>query len=141
MSMRKIRRIAIHHSASKDTRGLQFIGIRRWHKEGRNFSTIGYQFVIENVDGEPVIIKGRLSTRRGAHAKGANFDSIGICLVGRDKFSPAVIRRLRALVDEQRAIYGIPRNKVFGHQEVGTTVTECPGDTLMRWVKRYRKTS
>lgn len=136
--MRKIKRIIIHHSASTDTEGMNFAGILAWHVKGRGFSNIAYHRILEDVNGTIVVIEGRLLTRMGAHAKGANFDSIGVCVVGHDKFSPAMIRRLRSVVNELREVFKLSKKAVRYHGECGTTATECPGETLIKWVKRYR---
>lgn len=136
--MRRIKKIVIHHSASRDTEGMNFAGILAWHVKGRGFSNIAYHRILEEVGKTIVVIEGRPLTRVGAHAKGANFDSIGVCVVGHDKFSPAMIRRLRIVVDELCAVFKLPTSKVFCHSEVGTTRTVCPGETLTKWVKRYR---
>lgn len=53
--------------------------IRRWHVDGNGWSDIGYHYVIRR-SGELEL--GRPVAKMGAHAKGHNGDSIGICMVG-----------------------------------------------------------
>jgi len=52
--------------------------IREWHI-ARGFSDIGYHYVINSWGDR---FDGRQQSLIGAHAKGRNHDSIGICLMG-----------------------------------------------------------
>lgn len=76
--MRELSRIIIHCSATPPSMDIGVSKIREWHK-ARGWSDIGYHFVIRR-DGR--VQKGRALSRVGAHTKGHNGDSIGICLVG-----------------------------------------------------------
>jgi len=119
------KRIVIHHSASaRDTTTRNMI--RSWHK-AKGWKDIGYHFVIE---GDGSILLGRPLNKMGAHAKGANRDSIGICLTGDNtkpgqKWNAAQRKACRQLVTALRLV--MPHLTVHGHREVGTTVTTCPG--------------
>ena len=73
--MRRIEEIIIHHSASKDVSAAT---IDKWHKQ-RGFKKIGYHYVIRQYG---TIELGRDIREVGAHAKGRNSYSIGICLTG-----------------------------------------------------------
>ena len=76
--------IVFHHSLSGDVTAET---ITEWHKE-RGFETIGYHFVIRE-NGK--IEKGRGQEYIGAHMKGHNYHTIGICLVGNfDKHYPTI---------------------------------------------------
>lgn len=72
---KKTNRIIFHHSYSHDVPAAR---IRKWHGE-RGFRDIGYHYVIR-FDGTIEI--GRDLRLVGAHAKGRNYDSIGVCLTG-----------------------------------------------------------
>ena len=76
--MRQINYIIIHCSATKAGQDFHASDIDRWHKE-RGFDCIGYHRVID-LDG--TIEKGRNISKPGAHCKGHNADSIGICYIG-----------------------------------------------------------
>ena len=67
--------IIFHHSLSADVPGSV---VRVWHTE-RGFEDIGYAYLIHD-DGR--IETGRDPTMIGAHAKGRNIDSIGVCVMG-----------------------------------------------------------
>ena len=76
--MRKIDKIIIHCSATPEGRDVSTETIRQWHLK-RGWSDIGYHYVIE-LDGK--IVPGRPLERIGAHCRGENRSSIGICYVG-----------------------------------------------------------
>lgn len=76
--MRKIDKIIIHCSATPEGRDVKTETIRQWHLK-RGWSDIGYHYVIE-LDGK--IVPGRPLERVGAHCRGENRGSIGICYVG-----------------------------------------------------------
>lgn len=76
--MRKIKEIIIHCSATKEGRDYTIADIDRWHRD-RGFFCIGYHFVIYR-DGS--IHVGRSVEEVGAHCRGHNLVSIGICYIG-----------------------------------------------------------
>lgn len=76
--MRKLTKIILHCSATPAERDVDAAEIRRWHRD-RGWSDIGYHFVVR-LDGTVEI--GRSIEKIGAHCKGHNADSIGICYVG-----------------------------------------------------------
>ena len=77
--MREINRIILHCSATPEGEHISTETIRDWHVNKRGWSDIGYHFVVL-LDG--TIEAGRPLDRVGAHTKGHNEDSIGICIVG-----------------------------------------------------------
>ena len=124
--MRPIKKIIIHCSATKDGQNFDAADITRWHKQ-RGFLTIGYHFVIK-LDGTVEI--GRPISEVGAHTKGHNFDSIGICYIGGldddaqpyDTRTPEQVKALQKLVQHLLTIY--PKAKVYGHNHF--TKKACP---------------
>lgn len=76
--MRTIRKLVLHCSATRPGQRVGVAEIDRWHRQ-RGFSQIGYHFVVLP-DG--TIRRGRDVEKIGAHAKGHNSDSIGICYIG-----------------------------------------------------------
>ena len=77
--MRDISEIIVHCSATPKGRDVDTAEIRRWHTEDNGWSDIGYHFVIE-LDGD--IGVGRPQEKSGAHCRGKNSTSIGVCYVG-----------------------------------------------------------
>ena len=76
--MREINKIIVHCSATREGENFEVAEIRKWHL-ARGFSDIGYHFYID-LYGE--IHKGRDINKIGAHCKGHNRNSIGICYCG-----------------------------------------------------------
>jgi len=77
--MRKINKIIVHCSATREGQDISVDTIRGWHVDGRGWSDIGYHYII-TLDGLAKI--GRPIERSGAHTRGHNSDSIGICYIG-----------------------------------------------------------
>lgn len=102
--------------------------IAEWHAE-RGFSEVGYHYVIKT-DGE--IQKGRKLKKKGSHARGRNKSSIGICLIGRDKFTISQWEFLRDLVIELTEKFG-PEIAVIGHREINPK-KDCPGFCVPSWL-------
>ena len=77
--MRQINKIIIHCSATREGQDIPIETIKKWHVEGRGWSDIGYHFYID-INGN--IQMGRNIAKIGAHCKGQNRNSIGICYCG-----------------------------------------------------------
>jgi len=77
--MRKIDKIIVHCSATIEGANIKTRQIRDWHVKGNKWKDIGYHYVVE-LDG--TIGKGREEKVAGAHSKGQNKSSIGVCYVG-----------------------------------------------------------
>ncbi|MCH5346258.1 MAG: N-acetylmuramoyl-L-alanine amidase [Muribaculaceae bacterium] len=127
--MRKIDKIIIHCSATPEGRDYTVAQIRDWHVRGNGWSDIGYHYVIYR-DGS--IHPGRPVGVAGAHTKGHNAHSIGICLIGgcaadgktpKDTRTHAQRVALVNLVKQLKATYG-PDVTVHGHNEFAAKA--CP---------------
>ena len=77
--MREITKVIVHCAATPEGRDVKTEEIKRWHTEERGWSDIGYHWVVE-LDGS--INEGRSEDINGAHCRGHNSDSVGICYVG-----------------------------------------------------------
>lgn len=140
--MRTITGIVIHCSASAngDSRVTRDV-IDGWHRE-KGWRKIGYHYVIE-VDG--FIKPGRDLEEIGAHVEGSNAHTVGICMVGTDRFAQAQWNSLAAIVRELREKY--PEATVMGHRDYspdkdGDGVIEpwewlktCPGFDVAAWIE------
>ena len=125
--MRKINKIIIHCSATPEGRDVSPEEIKRWHVEERGWSDVGYHFII-TIDG--VVHSGRPLEIQGAHTKGHNSESIGICYVGgmdkemkyaKDTRTEEQKESLVNLICELKDIYDC---KVYGHNNFSNK--ECP---------------
>jgi N-acetylmuramoyl-L-alanine amidase len=138
--MRKITHIAIHHSASSFGDVKTF---RRWHTKGRGWSDIGYHAVVLNgcrQSGEPVssaeigaLEPGRPIERVGAHVRGENTHSLGLCLVGNFEDGPPHPKQWHAATRQAAEWcrrFRVPPAKVLGHREFRLQATACPGRHL-----------
>jgi len=125
--MRKIDKIILHCAATPEGRDVKTQTIKSWHVKGRGWSDIGYHFVIE-LDGS--VVDGRPLERTGAHVKGHNTGSIGICYVGgMDKDKNAKDTRTEAQRDAMDNLIAslqdrFPKATIHGHNEFAAKA--CP---------------
>ena len=77
--MRNINKIILHCSATREGQDISTETIRGWHVNERGWSDIGYHFVVL-LDG--TVDKARPVKRQGAHVRGKNKGSIGVCYIG-----------------------------------------------------------
>jgi N-acetylmuramoyl-L-alanine amidase len=119
--MRQVNRIIVHCSATADDLDVDAYTIRKWHLD-RGWNDIGYHYVIRR-DG--TIEEGRPEGVPGAHTKGFNHDSIGVCWVG-DKYVGwwQYISLLHTCADLCNK-YGVKVEDVTGHYEY-TDQKTCP---------------
>lgn len=122
----KIKKIIIHCSATPNGRNDTAEDIHRWHLD-RGWSGIGYHYVIE-VTGK--LVKGRPDYWVGSHVRGHNGDSIGICMIGTDKYNVDQWSLLDNLV--RKLCVDHPGAEVIGHNEVSEKT--CPGFDVQKWL-------
>ena len=125
--MREITKIIVHCSATKPSMNIGASEIDSWHKE-RGFNCIGYHYVITR---EGKLEKGRHIGRSGAHCKGHNYNSIGVCLVGGldenggacDNFTDA---QKKTLIDTLNFLTTTFDCSVLGHRDIPGVQKSCP---------------
>ena len=120
-------RIIIHHSLTKDSQTVSVGAIRNYHIDINGWSDIGYHFLIEDLRGQTEIVVGRMPDRPGAHCRGNNLDSIGICVVGNFDLKHPPIQsweKAVALVKYLKRVFKI--DVVLGHNELNASKS-CPG--------------
>lgn len=134
--MRLISSIIIHCSYTPPSMDIGVAEIRSWHVEGDGWKDIGYHFVIRR---HGLCEVGRPVEIAGAHVRGHNGNSIGVCLVGGmaegDKrpdcnFTKHQWRRLFHLVDELTDKY--PGAEVLGHRDLDPNKA-CPTFDVKEW--------
>ena len=117
--MRKINEIIVHCSYTKPSMDIDADWIRRLHTRQNGWLDIGYHFVVKRCGSVEV---GRPVEQPGAHCRGHNANSIGICMVGgmsdenrpEDNFLPEQFIQLRQSIYVLKQLYpGI--TKVTGH--------------------------
>lgn len=123
----RVKYIVVHCSDSPQGRGDNAATIHAWHKDGNGWSGIGYHFVVLE-DG--TVERGRPTYWHGAHVKGHNAESIGICLIGVDSFPREQLMALREQIDRLR--YQFPDAAVVGHRNLDKRKT-CPNFEVSEW--------
>lgn len=145
--MREINRIILHCSATPEGANFTAADIRSWHL-ARGWSDIGYHYVI-GIDG--TVESGRCISKQGAHTKGHNKDSIGICYIGGVDSDRKPINTLtwdqrvsiKQLCRSLRRVLNKPLY-LHGHNEFSSKA--CPSfavadefDRLQRWLASPRQ--
>lgn len=125
--MRTISEIIIHCSGTPEGLDYTVADIDRVHR-GFGWRGIGYHYVIYR-DGSVHV--GRKVEEVGAHCKGHNANSVGICYIGglaadgltpKDTRTEAQMAALIALLRELKARY--PKATIHGHNEFANKA--CP---------------
>ena len=129
--------LVIHCSDTYADQGVTADDIRRWHVDDNGWSDIGYHWVIER-DGQ--IKRGRHAQSQGAHVRGHNHESIGICLIGGkgndggpvDNYTAQQWLILEMLIEVLRLRY--PQAAVVGHYFFSPYKT-CPNFVVEQWLE------
>lgn len=169
---RKVNHIIIHCAATPNGKTFTAADINRMHKARnfkrdsqavRNFNpdlgNIGYHFIV-GIDGS--IETGRHPEEVGAHVQGNNAKSIGVCMIGTDKYTKVQWESLRTcIINLSTIIQGKPhatadgalnafndmRISIKGHRDYspdlnGNGIIErtewiktCPGFDVAKWIK------
>ena len=122
---RIINEIIVHCSATEAGKNFRAADIRSWHM-AKGWRDIGYHYVID-LDG--TIEKGRRVSLAGAHCKGHNAHSIGICYIGglqdgkpADTRTPAQKAAMNNLIGNLTKMYGC---RTLGHHDI-QPYKQCP---------------
>jgi len=125
--MRSIKEIIIHCSATRESQQISVDTIRDWHL-AKGWNDIGYHFYID-LDG--TIHKGRDIDKMGAHCKGHNRNSIGVCYCGgveadgktpKDTRTQEQKESLLHVLKTLKAMY--PESMIYSHNEFANKA--CP---------------
>ena len=125
--MRNINEIIIHCSATPEGRNVTVDEVRRWHRQ-QGFADVGYHYLIY-LDGS--VHPGRPIEQVGAHCRGHNAHSIGVCYIGgltADGKRPKDTRTTRQKLALQALVQilklNFPQATVHGHREFAAK--DCP---------------
>ena len=157
--MRPVDLIVIHCSASPNGRAVTVNEIDGWHRargfqraeafrrrQNPDLGSIGYHFVLYT---NGAIATGRHLDEVGAHVVGNNRSSIGVCIVGTDRFTPVQWERLAANIGGLQRLY--PKARVTGHRDLSPDqnadglvepwewLKTCPGFDVAGWLAREMK--
>ncbi|MDO5647361.1 N-acetylmuramoyl-L-alanine amidase [Paracoccus sp. (in: a-proteobacteria)] len=133
---RPIRYIVLHYSATFEDQDITAADVRNWHK-GQGFNDIGYHYFIRR---NGLVEPGRPESVTGAHVRGHNPNSIGICCAGglnrgtgpdvgvdnrTDAQKTATVNLLKDILTRY------PDAQVVGHKDL--VPTQCPGFDVRSW--------
>ena len=132
-----IKYIVVHCSATKANMDIGLAEIDEWHR-ARGWSGIGYHGVIRR---NGTLESGRPLDVPGAHAKGHNHESIGVCLVGgldsngrpENNFTEAQFETLRLIIGGFRKHF--PAAEVLGHRDLPHVAKDCPCFDVREWMR------
>ena len=124
-----IKFLVVHCSDTDDSESLSARDIHNMHKSF-GWDGIGYHKII-NRSGK--IENGRPEYWIGAHVKGKNTISLGVCLIGRYKFTVKQFVSLERVLRKWKSSY--PEAKIVGHNDTGNTNKTCPNFDVKTWVK------
>lgn len=133
----KVSSLVIHHSATQTGSARVF---RALHRAVNGWVDIGYHFVIGNgtLSGDGEVEQGRPAWAVGAHSRGYNRESIGICLVGNFNLSYPTVKQqdsLTGLLKDLLSQNGLSSSDILLHRDVPGCSTECPGDNItIEWI-------
>lgn len=122
-------RITIHCSDTPNGAPVSVEAIREYHM-AKGWHDIGYHYVLQPT-GE--LQQGRPLDEQGAHVAGANEGNLGICLVGRDKFTKQQFVMLENFVWSFCASHRIPLWEIYCHNQFPSAIAQgktCPNISI-----------
>ena len=134
------RQLVVHCSATTPEQNIGVVEIRRWHTDpppkGRGWSDVGYHYVIRR---SGRLEKGRAEDLAGAHVRGHNYDTVGICLVGgvdgqdepQQNFTVDQFATLLKLLVTLKKRY--PTAHIRGHRDFPGVDKACPCFNTHAW--------
>lgn len=125
----KIKFLIVHCSDTPDKHDVDASFIHHMHlKFGWN--GIGYHKVILR---SGKIEDGRPEYWIGAHVKGLNKLSLGVCLIGSKNFTSKQFDSLKLILKKWKKKY--PQAEILGHRDSTSTHKTCPNFDVKTWVK------
>ena len=124
-----IKLLVVHCSDTDNAEDLNALDIHKMHLNF-GWDGIGYHKVICR---SGKIENGRPEYWAGAHVKGKNDISLGVCLIGRDYFTELQFSSLEKVLREWKFLY--PGSKILGHRDTGNTSKTCPNFDVDIWCK------
>ena len=116
-----------------DTGNANYIDAAFIHKMHLSFGWdgIGYHKVILR---SGKIENGRPEYWEGAHVKGQNKNSLGVCLIGTSIFTKNQFSSLKKILLEWKMKY--PKAVILGHRDATKTSKTCPNFDVKVWVQK-----
>ena len=124
-----IKLLVVHCSDTDNNKNIDVTDIHKMHLNF-GWDGIGYHKVILR---SGKIENGRPEYWIGAHVKGKNKFSLGVCLIGRDKFTKKQFISLENILKKWKLLY--PNAVIVGHRDTGKTKKTCPNFDVITWSK------
>ena len=124
-----IKLLVVHCSDTEDNDKLRAMDLHKMHLNF-GWDGIGYHKIINRCG---KIENGRPEYWMGAHVKGKNDISLGVCLIGRYKFTAKQYLSLEKVLKKWKSLY--PKAKIVGHRDTGNTKKTCPNFDVKSWAK------
>ena len=125
-----IKSLIVHCSDTPDDKNLKAIDIHKMHLNF-GWNGIGYHKVITR-DGS--IENGLPDFWIGAHVKSKNNISLGVCLIGKNKFTDEQFNSLELVLREWKKKY--VNATILGHRDIIKTHKTCPNFDVKKWIKK-----
>ena len=137
MKLEKVNFIVVHCSATPPGMDIGAAEIDAMHK-ARGWSGIGYHMVIRR---NGAVEPGRPLTEIGAHTKGHNYESVGVCMVGGvdgtghpdNNFTAEQFASLAMQVKSLQSLF--PGAQVLGHRDLSPDIDRDGVVERHEWLK------
>ena len=124
-----IKYLVVHCSDTNDNKNISSLEIHKMHI-GFGWNGVGYHKIIcRNGD----IENGRQEYWVGAHARGYNEISLGVCLIGKKEFTEMQFESLEKVLRSWKKKY--PTTEIIGHNSISDTKKTCPNFDIKKWCK------
>ena len=124
---KNIKFLVVHCSDTDDKSDFTARDIHEMHINF-GWEGIGYHKVIRR---SGKVELGRPEFWIGAHVKGKNFISLGVCLIGRNNFTKNQFKSLEKVLRKWKISY--PNASIIGHRDTGNTTKTCPNFDVIEW--------
>ena len=125
----EIKYLIVHCSDTPDEQEIDSTYIHKMHL-GFGWDGIGYHKIILR-NGK--VENGRPEYWTGAHVKGLNEISLGVCLIGRNNFTKKQFTSLKKILIEWKKKY--INSIILGHRDSTKTKKICPNFDVKLWCK------
>jgi len=131
----KPQKVICHHSLTKDSGSVSWGAIRLYHTQTlkRPYKDIGYHVGVELVKSGGELyyeaLMGRMWTETGAHVRGHNLDSLGICFIGdydKEVPKPQLVMAGAKVIALWLDLFQLSINDIYSHHNFAPHKS-CPG--------------
>ena len=129
LTEKNISLLVVHCSDTENNKKISAIDIHKMHLSF-GWDGIGYHKIIQR---SGKIENGRPEFWVGAHVKGKNDISLGVCLIGKNSFTKKKFISIERVLKKWKVKY--PNSKIIGHRDDENTKKTCPNFDVKKWSK------